>query len=496
MNLAVFLLFAQTEEPSVSNELSNFISILLETLRNDILGDDIWKQASFIAGLLAIAIVIRLLIHPILKRLVAQTEETKTPWVNETAVWVRGMILRIIVASLLWTATYTFDQFNNDQAEVQRQQVSANLQKLNVEKRSGQVVLRQQDRSVTPEDIKAKNYSLIRVFASLSLLWLLHGAMPKNLRKRAYFKVLFAMIAAALMLNLIGIWGVISESLNNLRILPLSDYKETKITLLTLLKGIIVIMIIVPISGWLMRVSESRVLTMQQGSPVVKVLLTKTMKVLIILFGGMVAINAFGVNLATFTLFGGAIGLGLGFGFQKVISNLISGVILLGDRSIKPGDVIEVDDTYGWINTLSARYASVITRDGTEHLIPNETLITEKVVNWSFSDTKVRLKCDFGISYTSDIHKAMELAVQAAGEHDRVLKTPSPNCRLKEYGDNSIDFQLIVWLSDPANGINRLKSDLYIRMWDLFKENGVEFPYPQRDLHIKGTPILEVKVQK
>jgi small-conductance mechanosensitive channel len=186
----------------------------------------------------------------------------------------------------------------------------------------------------------------------------------------------------------------------------------------------------------------------------------------------------------------------LGFGFQKVISNLISGVILLGDRSIKPGDVIEVDDTYGWINTLSARYASVITRDGTEHLIPNETLITEKVVNWSFSDTKVGLKCDFGISYTSDIHDAMRLALQAAAEHERVLELPKPICRLNQYEENSIDFQSIVWLKDPVNGVNRLKSDLYIRLWDLFKEGGVEFPFPQRDLHLKEAPILEVKLKK
>lgn len=487
---------AQTTEPAPPNQLQEYFSSLLETVSRDIIGDEILTQVMVIAGILAVAFAIRLLLHPLLKRLAVQAEGTTTPWVSDSTLWLRTMLFRILATAMLWIASYSFDQYNNDQAEIQRVQLSAQMQKLNVENRSGQVVLRQQDRSVTPEDIVAKNYSLIRVFASLFLLWLLHGAMPARLRKQVYFKILFIMIATALLLNLVGIWGTFSERLNNLRILPLSDYKETKITLLTLLKGIIFIMIIVPFSGWLMRVTESRVDAMKQGSPVIKVLLTKTAKIGIILIGGLFAISAFGVNLATFTLFGGAIGLGLGFGFQKVISNLISGVILLGDRSIKPGDVIEVDETYGWINTLSARYASVITRDGTEHLIPNETLITEKVVNWSFSDDKVRLKSDFGISYASDIHEAMELALQAAKEHERVIDLPAPTCRLKEFGDNSINFQLIVWLRDPANGINGLRSDLYIRIWDLFKENNVEFPFPQRDLHLKQAPTLEVKLKK
>lgn len=135
----------------------------METLRNDILGDNVLIQLSYIVGIIIISVVLRLLIHPLLKKTATKTEETKTPWINETTVWINRMILRIIVLSLFWTASYTFDNINEDTAEIQRQQVAAQLQKLNLEKRSGQVVLRQQDRSVTPEDIEAKRYSLIRV---------------------------------------------------------------------------------------------------------------------------------------------------------------------------------------------------------------------------------------------------------------------------------------------------------------------------------------------
>ena len=235
---------------------------------------------------------------------------------------------------------------------------------------------------------------------------------------------------------------------------------------------------------------------MQNVSPALQVLATKFLKVFIAVGAILFAISSMGVDLSAFAVMGGAVGLGLGFGFQKVISNLISGVILLGDRSIKPGDVIEVDQTYGWINTLGARYTSVITRDGTEHLIPNEMMITEKVVNWSFSDDKVRVKIPFGVSYTSDIHKAMDLALEAANADQRILKEPVAAVRLTGYGDNSVDFELRAWILDPTDGLGNIRSAFYIRIWDLFKENGIEFPYPQRDLHIKELPQLDVRVAK
>ena len=226
--------------------------------------------------------------------------------------------------------------------------------------------------------------------ASIATLWLVSAALPRRIKSQVYYKTLFFVLAMVLILNLIGVWSVIREGLNSIRLYPFSESGETLVTLLSFFKGLIAISIAIPAAGWLINTSTKRAGQMQNVSPALQVLVIKFIKVLIAVGAILFAISSMGINLAAFAVLGGAVGLGLGFGFQKVVSNLISGVILLGDKSIKPGDVIEVDQTYGWINTLGARYTSVITRDGTEHLIPNEMMITEKVVNWSFSDEKVR----------------------------------------------------------------------------------------------------------
>jgi small-conductance mechanosensitive channel len=173
---------------------------------------------------------------------------------------------------------------------------------------------------------------------------------------------------------------------------------------------------------------------------------------------------------------------------QKVVSNLISGVILLLDRSIKPGDVIEIGQTYGRIQSLGARYVSVATRDKTEYLIPNEDLITTQVINWSFSNTLVRLKILVGVSYDSDIHEVMRRMVDAALGIPRVLKDPKPVCQLKNFGDSAIDMELRIWISDPENGVSNVSSAVRVAIWDAFKTHGIEIPFPQRDLHIKSQP--------
>ena len=178
--------------------------------------------------------------------------------------------------------------------------------------------------------------------------------------------------------------------------------------------------------------------------------------------------------------------MGIGFGLQKVVSNLISGVILLLDKSIKPGDVIEVGDSYGKIQSLGARYVSVITRDGFEYLIPNEDLITQQVINWSFSDRLVRLKIGVGVSYDTDIHKAMDLVVQAARGVNRVLDKPEPMCQLKNFGDSSVDLELYIWIGDPDEGISNVGSTIRLAIWDLFQQHHIKIPFPQRDLHMKS----------
>ncbi|MGO9177313.1 MAG: mechanosensitive ion channel family protein [Desulfobaccales bacterium] len=207
----------------------------------------------------------------------------------------------------------------------------------------------------------------------------------------------------------------------------------------------------------------------------------------------VLVLGGLGINLRSFAWFSGAIGLGLGFGLQKVVSNLASGFIILADKSIKPGDVIQVGETYGWINYLGNRYVSVITRDGIEYLIPNEELIIGKVINWSYSQNLVRLKIPVGIAYGSDLELAMQLMLDAAKAVPRVLTTPEPSCRLMGFGDSSINFQLRVWINDPKNGIHGVTSDVSLEIWRRFQEHDIEIPFPQRVLYHKSVPEITVK---
>ena len=180
---------------------------------------------------------------------------------------------------------------------------------------------------------------------------------------------------------------------------------------------------------------------------------------------------------------------------QKIFANLISGLIILADKSIKPGDVIQLGDTHGYINFLGGRYVSVVTRDATEYLIPNEDLVTHQVINWSYSNNLVRLKIPVGIGYDSDIQQAMELMLEAAAAVDRILTDPKPVCLLMGFGENSVDFQLRVWIGDPQNGVHNVKSQVLLGVWERFKQHGIELPFPQRVLHHKSLPEPEVAVR-
>jgi small-conductance mechanosensitive channel len=210
----------------------------------------------------------------------------------------------------------------------------------------------------------------------------------------------------------------------------------------------------------------------------------------------LIALDSVGIDFQYLLVFSGAVGLGLGLGLQKVVANLVSGYILLIDNSIRPGDVIEVEGVYGWIESLNARYISMITRDGTAYLVPNEQLMSNMVINWSFSEKGLRLKIPVGISYGSDVRRAMELMVEVAEKFPRILKDPEPAARLIRFGDNSVDLELRAWIKDPQRGVVNIKSEIQLAIWDAFHENHIDFPFPQRDLHLKTAPELTVQVKE
>jgi small-conductance mechanosensitive channel len=228
-------------------------------------------------------------------------------------------------------------------------------------------------------------------------------------------------------------------------------------------------------------------------SAAVQILLSRLGGIFLYSAAVVLVLTYLGLDLTVFALFSGALGLGLGFGLQKVFANLVSGFILLADKSIKPGDVIQLGDKYGWINFLGSRYVSVITRNGTEHLIPNENLITSEVINWSYSHNLVRLKVPVGIAYGSDLEQARDLMLETAADNGRVLKAPEPSCHLLSFGDNAVNLELRVWINDPQHGVGSVKSDLHWGMWRRFREHGIEIPYPQRDIHLKYIPEEKIR---
>ncbi|WP_188946457.1 mechanosensitive ion channel family protein, partial [Polymorphobacter multimanifer] len=200
----------------------------------------------------------------------------------------------------------------------------------------------------------------------------------------------------------------------------------------------------------------------------------------------LIGIDLLGLDLTSLAFFSGALGLAVGFGMQKTLGNLIAGLILLMDRSIKPGDVIVVGEQFGQVSKIGVRAVSVLTRDGKEHLIPNELLMTQTVENWSYSDRKVRVHIPVGVSYASDLPKAQALMLRAAADVPRVLSDPPPGIWLRGFGDSSVDHDIMVWIEDPEVGVGNVKSAILNRLWVLFKEEGIEIPFPQRDVWIRS----------
>ena len=311
--------------------------------------------------------------------------------------------------------------------------------------------------------------------------------VAKFVNIKAYVK-LFAIIIA--LIAILNIFDLLQPALNLLDGISV-QIGEVKLTVLSVSKGLFYLIVLLWLANLFSRIIERKINSLPSLTPSVQVLLTKFIKIFLVVIAGMVAINAVGVDLTAFAVFGGALGVGIGFGLQKIVANFVSGIILLLDKSIKPGDTIGVSGTYGWIQSLGARYVSVVTRDGIEHLIPNEELITTRVENWSFSNLRIRQKIPIGVSYNSDVREAINICSEAALENSRVLDTPSPICLLKGFGDSSVDLEVRFWVVDPQNGLTNVKSEILLDIWDRFNANGIEIPFPQRDIHLK-TVIPEI----
>ncbi len=259
---------------------------------------------------------------------------------------------------------------------------------------------------------------------------------------------------------------------------------DTRISLWLVLQAIVTLGVFFAAARFISVNTSEQVQRNEDISPSMRVLIIKVLQVL--LYGGafFIGLKAIGFDLSGLAILSGAIGVGLGFGLQKVVSNLVSGVIILLDKSIKPGDVISLGDTFGWINALGARYVSVVTRDGREYLIPNEDLITGQVVNWSHSNDLVRLDIHFGTAYGDDPHHVRKLAIEAAKSVDRVLSYKDPVCHIVGFGDSSVDYVLRFWITDPTGGLTNIRGNVYLALWDTFRSHNINIPFPQREVRM------------
>ena len=266
------------------------------------------------------------------------------------------------------------------------------------------------------------------------------------------------------------------------------SFGNVRISLFTVLQFAVAVGALMVLATWMSQVIEQALSRSTHISAGVKVGLSKTVKFGLYTLAGLLSLNAVGIDLSALTVFGGALGVGIGFGLQRIASNFISGFILVFDGSIRPGDVISINQKFGWVQELRARYIVVRDRDGVETLIPNENLITTEVINWSYSDKQVRIKVPVQISYEDDPEAAMEVLLKAAAASPRVLHNPPPAARMMGFGDSGMELELRVWIRDPEDGVGIVHSDINVAIWKGFKEAGITIPYPQQDLHIKEMP--------
>ena len=340
--------------------------------------------------------------------------------------------------------------------------------------------------------IKLEN-GLIQVIAPLIFslviirlsVYLLRKVVRPGPALKAFENLISGAIWVVVVLYLLGWLGDVAEFLDTIAI----QMGEGRLSILSLLKFILAASIFSLLALYLSSVAEKKLSAAQTLPANVRVGVAKVSKLVFYVLAILFALNSVGFDLTIFTVFGGALGVGVGFGLQRIASNYISGFILIMDRSIKPGDVISTGNSFGWVESLKGRYIVVKDRDGVETLIPNETLVTTQVVNWSYGDKKIRVKVPIQVSYGDDPRKCIALMLESAFASRRVLNEPAPTCRLIEFGDSGITLELRVWINDPENGMEEVRTDIYLAIWDRFKEENITIPFPQRDIHIHKTQV-------
>jgi small-conductance mechanosensitive channel len=322
---------------------------------------------------------------------------------------------------------------------------------------------------------------LLAVSAKLAVAWLIIRLVTSVIRNEFVVHVvsLAAWLVAAL--SIIGQLDPTIDALDSVAIV-LGGLRLTPLLLIKL--GVLL-----AVALWLTNIAsnflEVRITQSHDLTPSIQVLLVKMMRLALIILAITIVMSAVGINLSALAIFSGAVGVGIGFGLQKIVANFISGVILLADKSVKPGDLVTIGDSSGRISAMNTRYISVAAGDGREFLIPNEDLITQKVVNWTYTDKNTLVKVHFSTNYDADPRLVCKLAIEASEASPRATKGKQPNCIITEFAEAGMKFTLTFWISDP-DGMDKVKSDVMLSLWDAFKHDDIRVPYPVREIRIRG----------
>lgn len=321
---------------------------------------------------------------------------------------------------------------------------------------------------------------LIGIAARMGTAWLMIGLTGRLVKNRSLRRVVTWSLCVYFALYYLNLHMRAADFLDSLAI----TFGDFSVSLLDITKALIVTSLLFTLARTTSVQASNSIRKNDDISPSMRVLMVKMLQVTLYVSAAFIGLKAVGFDLTGLAVLSGAIGVGLGFGLQKVVSNLVSGIIILLDKSIKPGDVISLGETFGWINTLGARYASVVTRDGKEYLIPNEDLITNQVVNWSHTNSFVRLDINFGTAYGDDPHLVRQVAIDAANSIDRIHRGKPTVCHIVGFGDSSVDYVLRFWITDPTGGLTNVRGAVFLALWDAFKENNISIPFPQREVRM------------
>jgi small-conductance mechanosensitive channel len=322
---------------------------------------------------------------------------------------------------------------------------------------------------------------LLAVSAKLALAWLAILLITSVIRNAFIVRVVSLSAWAIAALSIIGQLDPAIDALDSVSVV----LGGLRLTPLLLMKAGALLILALWLTNIASNFAESRINRSADLTPSIQVLLVKMIRMGLMVVAIAIALSAVGINLSALAVFSGAVGVGIGIGLQKIVANFISGIILLADKSVKPGDLVTIGDSSGRISAMKTRYISVAAGDGREFLIPNEDLVTQKVVNWTYTDKNTLVKVIFGTNYDADPRLVCKLAAEIAATAPRAIKGKPPNCILTEFTEAGMKFSLTFWIADP-DGMDNVKSDVMLALWDAFKREGIRVPYPVREIRVRG----------